>query len=68
MELAREWAELCAVSMDDFEKIYAMLDVKIDLLLGESFYQSRMPGVIARCLEKYRGEKRRRLGSSEFCR
>ncbi len=52
MELAREWAELCAVSMDDFEKIYAMLDVKIDLLLGESFYQSRMPGVIARCLEK----------------
>ena len=50
--LARQWAELCAVSMDDFEKIYAMLGVKIDLLLGESFYQSRTAGVIARCLEK----------------
>ncbi len=50
--LAKQWAELCAVSADDFEKIYAMLGVKIDLLLGESFYQSRMPGVIARCLEK----------------
>ena len=50
--LARQWAELCAVSVDDFEKIYAMLGVKIDLLLGESFYQSRTAGVIARCLEK----------------
>ncbi|MBI5913193.1 arginine--tRNA ligase [Candidatus Azambacteria bacterium] len=51
-KLARQWADLCAVSADDFEKIYAMLGVKIDLLLGESFYQSRIPDVIARCLEK----------------
>lgn len=51
-ELARQWADLCAVSMDDFEKIYEMLGVKIDLLLGESFYQSRTADVIARCLEK----------------
>lgn len=52
IELAKQWAELCAVSMDDFEKIYAMLGVKIDLLLGESFYQSRTADAIARCLEK----------------
>ena len=51
-ELARQWAELCAVSMDDFEKIYAMIGVRIDLLLGESFYQSRTADVITRCLEK----------------
>lgn len=51
-ELARQWAELCAVSADDFEKIYAMLGVKIDLLLGESFYQSMTADVIAKCLEK----------------
>lgn len=50
--LARQWAELCVVSVDEFEKIYALLGINIDLLLGESFYQSRVFGVIARCLEK----------------
>lgn len=44
-ELARQWAELCAVSMDDFEKIYKILGVKIDLTLGESFYRTALKDV-----------------------
>lgn len=50
--LGRAWAELCAVSMDDFEKIFQRFDVHIDLTLGESFYQSALSDVVARCLEK----------------
>jgi len=40
------WLEFCVVSLEEFEKIYEKLGVKIDLTLGESFYEA-MLGVAA---------------------
>lgn len=50
--LVKKWAALCAISVADFEKIYSVLGVAIDLTLGESFYQRRLAGVIAQCVKK----------------
>ena len=38
--------------MRDFEKIYQMLGVKIDLTLGESFYEKQLDEAINACLER----------------
>ncbi|MEK7066824.1 MAG: arginine--tRNA ligase [Patescibacteria group bacterium] len=51
-ELIKKWAEFCEISMRDFEKIYQMLGVKIDLTLGESFYEKQLDEAINACLER----------------
>jgi arginyl-tRNA synthetase len=37
--------------MQDFERIYRLLDVHYDLQYGESFYNDRLPGVVDRLLK-----------------
>src|SRR6476619_1291042 len=45
------WNECVALSMQDFERIYKLLDVRYDLRCGESFYNDRLPGVVDRLLK-----------------
>jgi arginyl-tRNA synthetase len=45
------WNECVAFSMQDFERVYKLLDVHYDLQCGESFYHERLPGVVERLLE-----------------
>src|SRR5436190_2508395 len=44
------WNECVAFSMEDFERVYKLLDVCYDLQCGESFYNDRLPGVVDRLL------------------
>src|SRR5256714_6697410 len=44
------WNECVAFSMQDFERVYELLDVHYDLQCGESFYQDRLAGVVDRLL------------------
>ena len=50
------WNECVAFSMEDFERIYRLLDVHYDLQCGESFYNDRLPGVVDRLLKARIGE------------
>jgi arginyl-tRNA synthetase len=45
------WKECVAFSLQDFERIYKLLDVHYDLQCGESFYHDRLPGVVDRLLK-----------------
>src|SRR5881398_2668426 len=45
------WNECVAFSMQDFERVYKLLDVQYDLQCGESFYHDRLPGVVDRLLK-----------------
>jgi arginyl-tRNA synthetase len=45
------WNECVALSMQDFERVYKLLDVRYDLQCGESFYNDRLPGVVDRLLK-----------------
>src|SRR6476661_3623355 len=45
------WNECVALSMEDFERVYRLLDVHYDLQCGESFYNDRLPGVVERLLK-----------------
>jgi arginyl-tRNA synthetase len=45
------WNECVAFSMQDFERVYKLLDVHYDLQCGESFYHDRLPGVVERLLK-----------------
>jgi arginyl-tRNA synthetase len=45
------WNECVALSMQDFEHVYELLDVHYDLQCGESFYHDRLPGVVERLLK-----------------
>ena len=45
------WNECVALSMQDFERVYKLLDVRYDLQCGESFYHDRLPGVVERLLK-----------------
>ncbi|OGM75904.1 arginine--tRNA ligase [Candidatus Woesebacteria bacterium RIFOXYB1_FULL_38_16] len=50
---AREiWQKSYDQSLAEFEKIYDLLEVKIDNGFGESFYEDKMSGVIAEAREK----------------
>src|SRR6516162_3661192 len=40
------WNKCVAFSMQDFERVYKLLDVRYDLQCGESFYNDRLPGVV----------------------
>jgi arginyl-tRNA synthetase len=43
------WAKLCEVSRIEFAKVYDRLDIRGLVEVGESFYNSRIPGAIAMC-------------------
>jgi arginyl-tRNA synthetase len=45
------WNECVAFSMQDFERVYKLLDVRYDLQCGESFYHDRLSGVVDRLLK-----------------
>ena len=45
------WNECIAFSMQDFERVYELLDVHYDIQCGESFYHDRLPGVVERLLK-----------------
>src|SRR5215831_12258753 len=45
------WNKCVAFSMQDFERAYKLLDVHYDLQCGESFYHTRLPGVVDRLLK-----------------
>jgi arginyl-tRNA synthetase len=45
------WKECVALSMQDFEHVYEMLDVHYNIQCGESFYNDRLAGVVDRLLK-----------------
>jgi arginyl-tRNA synthetase len=45
------WNECVALSMQDFQHVYALLDIHYDIQCGESFYNDRLPGVVDRLLK-----------------
>lgn len=45
------WNECVALSMQDFEHVYELLDVHYDIQCGESFYNERLPDVVERLLK-----------------
>jgi arginyl-tRNA synthetase len=45
------WNQCVALSMQDFEHVYRLLDVHYDMQCGESFYHDRLPGVVDRLLQ-----------------
>ena len=51
-ELVKKWAEFCEISMRDFEKLYQALGIKIDITLGESFYEKQLDEAVNICLEQ----------------
>ena len=42
------WAKLTALSLEEFDKIYARLNVSFDLVRGESYYESRLDETVDR--------------------
>ncbi|MGI8958036.1 MAG: arginine--tRNA ligase [Chthoniobacterales bacterium] len=47
-ENLRIWNECVALSMKEFESAYEILGIHFDIQRGESFYDDRLPGVVAR--------------------
>src|SRR6059058_3016782 len=45
------WNECVAFSMQDFERVYKLLNIHYDIQCGESFYHDRLSGVVERLLE-----------------
>jgi len=45
------WNECVALSMQEFERAYELLDVHYDLQCGESFYNDQLSGVVDRLLK-----------------
>ena len=45
------WNECVALSMQEFERIYGLLDIHYDIQCGESFYNDRLPEVVERLLK-----------------
>lgn len=46
------WQLFVKRSLEEFDAIYARLGVKFDVYLGESFYEPRLPSLVAELLEK----------------
>lgn len=53
------WREFVSASMREFERTYARLDVKFDVMLGESFYNPRLTSIVEELLEKGIAERSR---------
>src|SRR5213082_355865 len=45
------WNECVALSMQDFQHVYDLLDIHYDIQCGESFYDDRLAGVVDRLLK-----------------
>ena len=45
------WNECVALSMQDFEHVYGLLDIHYDIQCGESFYNDRLPDIVERLLK-----------------
>jgi len=45
------WNECVAFSMQDFDHVYRLLEIRFDIQCGESFYNDRLPGVVDRLLK-----------------
>ena len=45
------WNECVALSMQDFEHVYELLDIHYDIQCGESFYNDQLSGVVERLLK-----------------
>lgn len=41
------WKQCVDISMDEYRKVYDLLDINIDYAYGESFYEDKMPDVIS---------------------
>ena len=46
------WKFLVKESLEDFKKIYKILDIKFDYVLGESFYDNLLSGIVKEGLDK----------------
>lgn len=46
------WEEFVRFSKAEFDRIYRLLGVRFDAMLGESFYESRLAGVVERALAR----------------
>jgi arginyl-tRNA synthetase len=51
-EARKIWKRIVQVSLKEFERIYKLLGVKFDFLLGESFYEPMLPEIIKEVKEK----------------
>lgn len=51
-EAKRIWKWFVEMSLEEFERIYKLLDVKFDYYTGESFYEDKMEDAIALMKEK----------------
>ena len=49
-ELTALWKTICAVSLTDFKRVYAMLGIDFDIWNGESFYEQFIPTIIDEAL------------------
>src|SRR5437762_11391568 len=45
------WNECVALSMQDFQHVYELLDIHYDIQCGESFYNDRLAGVVDRLVK-----------------
>ena len=52
IENRRHWERFVAISREALDRIYARLDVRFDVCLGESAYEHMLPGVIELLLER----------------
>ncbi len=50
-ENLRIWSECVALSQQEFEAVYEILDIHYDIQRGESFYNDRLPAVVDRLLK-----------------
>jgi arginyl-tRNA synthetase len=60
------WQTIVKISISEFNKIYKLLNVKIDMALGESFYEDKMPAVIDEIRKKGLAKKSRGAEIVEF--
>ena len=44
------WTECVHLSLGEFDRTYALLDIRYDMQRGESFFNDRLPGVVERLL------------------
>lgn len=58
-EAKRIWRICVDISLKNFDKVYALLNIKIDKTLGESFYEDKIKAVIKEAREKGVVEKSR---------
>ncbi len=51
-EARQLWAKCVQISMEEFDKLYRILGIKIDNAYGESFYEEEMKNVVSEAKEK----------------